>query len=66
LQPYDPPDVDHPWRYDTVTFIDVLPNARIAQLAFGVYEPKQADGGFLPGTATRTDWGGKRILVSIE
>lgn len=65
LHPYEPPAADRKWRYSTVTFADVLPNRKIASLAFGVYQPTREDGGFLLGDRGQTDWGGKRTLVPL-
>jgi hypothetical protein len=66
LFPYDPPSGDRRWRYATATFHDVLPNASIRAIAFGIYEPHRKDGGLIPGTGgPRTDWGGKRSIVAI-
>jgi hypothetical protein len=66
LFPYVPPSPDKRWRYATATFLDVLPNASIRGLAFGIYEPSRPDGGLLTSAGTgRTDWGGKRTLVPI-
>ena len=63
LFPYQPPSSDRNWRYGTVTFVDVLPNSAITGVAFGIYQPSRADGGFLLRNGVRTDWGGKRTLV---
>jgi hypothetical protein len=65
LHPYKPPDSDRKLRYNSQTFLSVLPNASIASLAFGIYEAGQADGGFLMPDKGQTDWGGKRVLVRI-
>jgi hypothetical protein len=66
LFPYEPPSRDRRWRHATAMFHDVLPNAAIRSLAFGIYEPGRKDGGFMPGAGNiRTDWGGKRHIVEI-
>ena len=65
LFPYNPPAPDRRWRYGSSIFVDVLPNAEITALAFGIYQPGRPDGGLLLSNGTRTDWGGKRNLVAI-
>ena len=65
LFPYNPPAPDRRWRYGSSTFVDVLPNAEITALAFGIYQPGRPDGGLMLSNGTRTDWGGKRNLVAI-
>ena len=66
LFPYAPPSADKRWRYATATFHDVLPNAAIRGLAFGVYEPQRKDGGLLSSTGSaRMDWGDKRSVIAI-
>ena len=62
--PRRPPDKR--WRYATATFHDVLPNAAIRGLAFGVYEPQRKDGGLLSSVGNpRMDWGNKRNIIAI-
>jgi len=66
LFPYEPPSADRRWRYATAMFHDVLPNAAIHALAFGIYEPHRQDGGLMSSTGSaRTDWGGKRNVAAI-
>jgi hypothetical protein len=66
LFPYEPPAADRRWRYATAMFHDVLPNAAIRALAFGIYEPHRKDGGLVSSTGSaRVDWGGKRNIVPI-
>jgi len=66
LFPYAPPAADKRWRYATATFHDVLPNASITALAFGIYEPARKDGGLLSSSGNdRMDWGNKRNLIAI-
>jgi hypothetical protein len=66
LFPYEPPAAGQRWRYATAMFHDVLPNAAIRGIAFGIYEPRRKDGGIMPGTGSvRMDWGGKRSIVAI-
>jgi len=65
LYPYQPPDAARRWRYSTATFVAVLPNAALKALAFGVYQPDRADGGFLLGDRGKTDWDGKRVVVPL-
>jgi hypothetical protein len=66
LFPYAPPSADKRLRYATATFHDVLPNAAIRGLAFGVYEPQRKDGGLLSSSGNaRMDWGNKRNIIAI-
>lgn len=62
LHPYDPPFADRRWHYGTATFVNVLPDEKLASLAFGVYQPP---GSFLLADKGKTDWNGRRVLVPI-
>ncbi len=61
LSPYRPPREDRRWRYGVLTCIGVNPAA--VSLALGIYQEK---GGLLTADSGRTDWGGKRVLVSLH
>jgi hypothetical protein len=66
LFPYDPPSEGRRWRHAAAMFHDVLPNAAIRALAFGIYEPERKDGGLMSSSGNaRVDWGGKRNIVEI-
>lgn len=65
LYSYAPPFADRRWRYGAVTFSDVLPNAKLASLAFGIYQPSDPGGGFLLADKGKRDWDNKRVIVPL-
>ena len=65
LQSYAPPSADRRWRYGTVTFSKVLPNADLAALAFGVYQPSGPGSGLFLADKGKRDWDNKRVIVKL-
>lgn len=63
LYPYHPLSKDLKWRYGSVLFKDVLPDEKLASLAFGIY---QSSGHFLLASKGNKDWDGRRVIIPIN
>ncbi len=65
LDTYAPPSSYRRWRYSTETFSDVLPNAKLASLAFGIYQPNVPGGGLIAADKGTRDWDNHRVIVKL-
>jgi len=65
LDSYAPPSADRRWRYGAETFSDVLPNAKLASLGFGIYQPSVPGGGLIVADKGKRDWDNQRVIVKL-
>jgi len=65
LDSYAPPSTDRRWRYGAETFSDVLPNAKLVSLAFGIYQPNVPGGGLIVADKGTRDWANQRVIVKL-